>query len=281
MQHTHRWTALLVSLGVLAGCSSDTPSTPDSASAAAAAAGTTLDDRAGTLPGTHRQYGTPVKVGNGMARSYIVLNKGNPLEIGIALSERALQGLPPGPGEFTYFLPLPQQNPSQYQTIALNWNPGGHPPPGIYTVPHFDFHFYWISQEEVLAIEPSDPQWAAKANNLPAPEFRPPGYVPPPPPLEQNAVPTMGIHWIDPTSPEYHGQVFTRTFLYGSWDGRFTFAEPMITRDYLLQKGSVVANVPFATAHQVDGWYPTAYRVSWDPQGHEWLVALANLQYMQ
>jgi hypothetical protein len=275
-----RWTAALVSLGILTACI-DAPSSPDANTTAAnRAPDATLDDRAGSLPGTHRQYGTPVQVGNGMARSYIIMNKGVPLEIGIALSERALEGLPPGPGEFTYFLPLPRQNGSQYQTIALNWNPGGHPPPGIYSVPHFDFHFYWIPQSEVLAIEPSDPAWATKANNLPAPAFVPPGYVPPPPPLAANAVPTMGIHWIDPTSPEYTGQGFSRTFLYGSWDGRFIFAEPMITRAYLQQKGSEVIDVPHATAHQLAGYYPTAYRISWEPQGKEWHVALTDLTYM-
>lgn len=272
-----RSTAALASLGIITACT-DAPSTPDTTTAASRV---TLDERAGTEPGTHRQYGTPVQVGDGMARSYIILNKGVPQELGIALSERALQGLPSSEMEYTYFLSLPQQNRSQYLTIALNWNPRGHPPPQIYGVPHFDFHFYWIPQSGVLAIQPSDPQWAAKANNLPALATRPPGYVPPPPPLEANAVPTMGIHWVDPSSPEYHGQPFTRTFIYGSWDGHFTFAEPMITRAYLLQKESVVQNVPFASEHDVDGYYPTAYRVEWDPQGKEWHVALTNLQYMQ
>ncbi len=36
--------------------------------------------------------------------------------------------------------------------MGLNWEPAGHPLEGVYTIPHFDFHFYLISQEEVINI---------------------------------------------------------------------------------------------------------------------------------
>src|SRR3954469_14620282 len=45
----------------------------------------------------HRQYGAPLRVGNGRALTYVVIDQKNertPLEIGIALDERALEGLP-------------------------------------------------------------------------------------------------------------------------------------------------------------------------------------------
>src|SRR5678816_2392535 len=57
-------------------------------------------DRAGfEQAGAHRQYGTPQRVGNGTVRTYIVMdqkNGGRPLEVGVALSEQALEGLPAG-----------------------------------------------------------------------------------------------------------------------------------------------------------------------------------------
>jgi hypothetical protein len=29
----------------------------------------------------------------------------------------------------------------------------------------------------------------------------------------------MGVHWIDPKSPEFNGGKFTQTFIFGSYDG--------------------------------------------------------------
>ena len=246
-----------------------------------------LADRAGPEPGTHRQYGTPIKLGNGMARSYIILNGGIPLELGVALSEKALDGLPapsagPGPDEHSYLLPLPASNPTQFQLVELDWNPGGHPPPMVYTVPHFDFHFYVIGLDERNAILPSDPAWATKAANFPSLAYRPAGYIPPPIGTPgENAVPQMGLHWINPASPEFHGTPFTRTFIFGSWDGKFIFYEPMITRAYLLSRPDEVASIPVAAQHDPSGYYPGAYRVTWDGKQKEWRIAITGLSHYQ
>jgi hypothetical protein len=35
---------------------------------------------------------------------------------------------------------------------VINWMPEGHPSPMVYTVPHFDFHFYMIPNAERLNI---------------------------------------------------------------------------------------------------------------------------------
>ncbi len=43
----------------------------------------------------------------------------------------------------------------------------------------------------------------------------------------------MGAHWVDPTSPEFTGAGFSRTFLYGFWDGHMNFLEPMITKAFI------------------------------------------------
>ena len=91
-------------------------------------------DRAGTERGTHRQYGTPIKLGKGRARSYVVLDKGVPLEVGVALDETALEGLRapmppmgdmPSGGDHVhedfdpYVVPMPAQNPTPYKFIEL------------------------------------------------------------------------------------------------------------------------------------------------------------------
>lgn len=239
-------------------------------------------------PGVHRQYGAPVSVGAGQARSYVVLDQksgGAPLEIGIALDERALTGLPEGmpPGEgmamgTEYVLPLPQQNPTPYRTIVLDWNPNGHEPPQLYGKPHFDFHFYMISNAERLAIDPAtDPSFVAKAVQNPG-AYMAPGYIPPQAPPQFWGVPRMGTHYVDPTSPEFSPAGFSRTFIYGAWNGKLIFAEPMITREFLLTKPDVVINVPVPAQVETPGYYPTAYRVTYDAQAKEYRVALTALQ---
>ena len=249
-------------------------------------------DRAGEDPATHRQYGTPVQFGNGRARSYIVLNKGVPLEVGLALDERALDGLrgpmqhEPGEGgehaheDFdAYAVPMPAQNPTPYKFIELDWNPAGHPPEDIYTLPHFDFHFYKISVEQRDAIVPSDPLFTVKSENVPAPAFIPPFYVAP----ALVAIPRMGVHWIDVRSPELqpppNNRKFTTTFLTGTYDGAVIFQEPMITREFILSKPNV--EIPLPTAAQVTpaGYYPSAYSITYDAEAKEHRIALTNLSW--
>jgi hypothetical protein len=110
----------------------------------------------------------------------------------------------------------------------------------------------------------------------------PPGFLVPGDAAEQ-AVPQMGVHWFDASAPELQGlfggtpQPFTKTFIYGSWDGAFTFYEPMVTRAYLLSKPDVVTPIRVPARVPEPGWYPTAYRVSYDAQAREYRVALTGL----
>lgn len=66
----------------------------------------------------------------------------------------------------------------------------GHEPPGIYDLPHLDFHFYYISDSDRMAI-PAGQLFPV------APQFLPPDYSQPGP-----TVPMMGRHSEDLTSPE-------------------------------------------------------------------------------
>ena len=48
-----------------------------------------------------RYYGVPARVGNGIARTYVLVNSDDrdvPVEVGVALSERAMEGLPAARG---------------------------------------------------------------------------------------------------------------------------------------------------------------------------------------
>jgi hypothetical protein len=232
---------------------------------------------------TRTYYGDAVRIGNGTARAYITTTKGVP-EVGVALSEGALQGLPtmhsPGGmkegGHLTFesVLDLPSRNPTPFRHVLLNWNPAGHEPPGIYDKPHFDFHFYRIPSKERLAIDPSDPDYQRKAERKPDARWIPLRYILPAP----LAFPRMGVHWVDTMSAELKGKPFTRTLIYGSWDGEMIFVEPMVTREFLETKPQFGATVPAPPGAQRNGFYPEGYSVRWDAAKKEYRIALTGLR---
>jgi hypothetical protein len=261
----------------------------------------------------NREYGTSVKVGAGRARAYVVTDPrtGAAAEVGVALDEQALHGLPaPNPhaaaapdghqhlDNHAYLLSLPERGAAPFQFVELDWNPGGHEPPGVYDVPHFDFHFWTVSQDERAAVVPSDPQFQRNADALPPEGQRPPSYVVAAPPgAPAPGIPLMGVHWADVRTPELQNafgkpeawRPFTTTFLYGSWNGRFTFLEPMITRAYILAKRAAPNPavrdevIPIPTPAQVGtpGHYPSAYRIAWDSTAGEYRVALTRLTWRE
>ena len=250
-------------------------------------------------------YGDPVAVGRGTLRSYVTERNGAPAELGVALSEGALDGLPTtgaghhgGDGPVHQFvLDFPTSNIAPFRFVEVNWNPMGHEPAGVYQdVPHFDFHFYTVDLAERDAIVPADPAYAAKANALPTGDYVPPFALqlgPPGAAPADIAVPKMGVHWVDARSSELQQLLgkpeayrpFTRTFILGSWNGRFHFWEPMITRAHLLAKRNAteaavldeVIPISIPARYQVPGRYPTAYRITWDDQAREYRVALTGL----
>ena len=283
---------------------------------AAAASTPPTASAANRSPGEHRQYGPPVSVGQGRARAYVVYDQragGAPIEVGVALDEGVMDGLPGA--EHTshrassgnphdhgqpnvYLLALPARGVAPYRFVAFDWNPAGHVPPGVYDIPHFDFHFWTATEEERAAIVPTNPDFAQLAARLPADAERPPSYAvaaPPGTPPEAVAVPLMGVHWADMRSPELQPpgspahRPFTTTMLWGSWNGRFTFIEPMITRAYLMAKKTATdpavrdERLPLSMPAQVAtaGYYPGAYRITWDAEAREYRVALTTLSWRE
>lgn len=218
-----------------------------------------------------------VKVmGNGVVWSWVKSDeKGNPTAFGVTFTETALSGLPeklPDNGLYglEYTLPLPKQVvTAPFSHIGLEWNPHGHMPPGIYDVPHFDFHFYMITSKERDKITARGTD-LAKCYRKPASKFIPAGYILP----QGTEYPRSGVHWIDPSSPEFNKQPFTLTFIYGSYNGQVTFVEPMMTRAFLETKPDIVAPIKLPAAYQKSGYYPTAYSVKYDPVRREYTIAL-------
>ena len=214
-------------------------------------------------------YSPAQPMGNGVARGWVMVNKmGEPLEVGINLSGKALMNLPDEPQMFVFELP---KNKGQkfYTHLLVDWNPQGHEPEGVYTLPHFDFHFYIIPSSVRMDIPPSNDM-----DLTPAPEFQPPLYMQLP-----GLVPEMGAHWVDLLAPEFNGGIFSSTFIWGSYHGEFVFWEPMITVDYLNSHPDQTFDIRQPQAFQKSGWYPMNYQVTYSTKPDEFKIALTNLVY--
>lgn len=257
--------------------------------------------------------GQTTSMGAGSIWSWVdVDDKGNPLSIGVSFTESALFGLPTtlshdhnhhhdhsstsGSGygylladghtpTFEYELLLPNPNEVSvypFTHAAVNWNPQGHHPEEVYSVPHFDFHFNLFSPEERHAITAQGDD-LARVYNLPSQEFWPVGYVPAVNPVAGepgSEEPRMGLHWFNPDMVPNPGE-FTYTYLYGSYNGMFNFWEPMITLDFLLTQPNITQAINLPTAYQVSGYYPSAYNINYNPDSQEYSVSLSGFEHRE
>jgi hypothetical protein len=205
--------------------------------------------------------GADVQVHGGKAWSSVKLDKeGKPLQLSLVLTDAVLNTVPiggtgDGHGGHENDLVIPLHNKATETTpfkfIMLNWNQNGHEPSGVYDLPHFDFHFYMTSSDEVMNYTDM-----AKMEVLPAADYVPANHIAGP------GVPMMGKHWIDVTSPELHGTPFTQTFLYGSYDGKTVFYEPMITLNFLKNTISYERPIQQPAKFKTTGYYPTKMKIS-------------------
>ena len=77
----------------------------------------------------------------------------------------------------------------------------------------------------------------------------------------------MGNHLIDRSRPSWSpaGRIFTHTFIFGAYDGRVTFYEPMITRAYLESRPDLCVPIKQPQAWAIEGYYPTTYCIRYRP----------------
>jgi hypothetical protein len=225
-------------------------------------------------------YGPAVPVGGGIARTFVTVTKeGRPASVGVALSEKALTALPQhmhgDHGSTEFVLQFPRQAElTPFRCMTLDWSPHGHEPQPVYTRAHFDFHFYMIS-DQVRQTIPGLPPGEMDAQ-LPPPGFMPAVYVPTP-----GRIPAMGTHWVDVTSPELSGGEFTQTFIYGTYQHKVVFYEPMVTLDYLLSRPQATIPVQQPQFFGQAGYYPLNYRIEYDAKAKEYRVALIDLTQRQ
>jgi len=231
-----------------------------------------LSPTAGTYDGPSRD------IGGGRAHAFITIDdSGRPTAIGVRMSESALVGLPAEPPRdadgWEYVLSLPKEAAiSGYNHVGIDWNPKGHIPQGVYDTPHFDYHFYLISleQREKITAKGED---LARAHRAPAPEFMPEGYILP----DGTEVPRMGAHAIDSTAPEFNKLPFTKTFIYGFYDGSMVFLEPMVTKAFLETNPNVTDPIRLPKSYSQHAYYPTHYSVKYNTAQREYVISLDSL----
>ena len=219
--------------------------------------------------------GASQNIGNGKAYSWIKFTTDNkPSSLGFTMTKGALDNLPHGGIALVLSLPNEAVGQVPFDHIMLDYLHTGHEPPGTYDVAHFDMHFYIQALAERKAI-PAYPVAPAKFDNLPAAGYIPTSYIRLP-----AGVPEMGVHWADPASPELSGKgKFTETLIYGSYDGKMTFIEPMVSHEFLSSKPNLTKSMPLPTKFAKAGYYPMKYSIK--QVGDDIVVSLDDLMMMQ
>jgi hypothetical protein len=260
-------------------------------------------------PVAGRHAGWEIPLGHGTASTYADIDDGGrPVAIGITLSEQGLDGLPAGSdmhhcidrghdgtaGPSTkcaqtveHVLALPdavaRRADMPFKWVLLNWNHRGHIPPGIYDRPHFDVHFMVAPVADVFAIEAG----ACGPESVRCDQFAigkkpvPVGYVHPDFKDVDAVVPAMGNHLIDLAGDEFHGRPFTRSFIYGVYDGRVIFYEQMVTRAYLLSRPDDCAPIKLPQVYAVAGYYPTLTCTRHDPRAGTYSISMEKFVLRQ
>lgn len=223
--------------------------------------------------------GDLMDMGNGTVRTWVHLDKDKkPDAIGITFTATALEGLPtekPDNGEdgYEFTLKLPKEaSVLPFDHIAVDWNPKGHIPDPIYTVPHFDFHFYMMSPAERMKITAKGDD-LKKCQNKPSSEYLPKNFMYAP----ESELAFMGSHWVDVTTPELHGKPFTQTFIYGTYDSKVVFVEPMVSMAYLKSKPDATFDLPQPEKLAIKGkLFPTKYHIAFDEKRQEYMIVFSG-----
>jgi len=149
--------------------------------------------------------------------------------------------------------------------LGVNWEMHGHPP-GTFLTPHFDFHFYTASGQEIEAIDCSD---TSKPASLPADYVLPDLEIPGMGTLVGVCVPQMGMHAI--RAEEVNAsELFGASLIVGYYGGQVVFVEPMIARDKLLGRESFQLDVPAVNDAGDSVSWPTGFAAVYDEEAQSY-----------
>ena len=83
--------------------------------------------------------------------------------------------------------------------------------------------------------------------------------------------------WEDQSGEDH----FTKTFLYGSYDGKMIHFEPMITKAYLESKPDFTQAIQVPPSYLKSAYYPTRYSIRHDPVRREYIVSLDGMTWRE
>jgi hypothetical protein len=208
------------------------------------------------------ELGREMAMGKGTVRAYGILKAdGGSQEIGVLISEAALQALPQncqadkpstgakwlicqpasadGKGKMndtmvtTLEMPAAVAKATGINKLDISWLPYGHAPEKVWDKPQFDIHFPFV--------QPTGGQNEKAFYVAPSKEQLPQGYM---------VLPGSGFHWdtealeghahaADPTqSPEFAGGPFLGNFLYITYEGKAIGYEAYVSKALLDSKGT-------------------------------------------
>ena len=184
------------------------------------------------------------------------------LAVGVTFSQDLAEEMPEpgdGPDHAIASLEFPAlvQETTYFNHLEIHSNPFGHDTPRgsinpiRNSVPHFDFHFYSIPEEQVWTIPAALPPLPPVAADL-----LPAGYIQPGPSIVE-----MGRHsapaW-SVTDPNFLSAIMIAGYLP---DGsQMHFIEPMISQEVLLGGQDFTLDVPMPRTFGRDMLYPTQFQ---------------------
>ena len=227
-------------------------------------------------PVSNTFYGPQVQLGDGHLRSWIRLSPENvPEELGIEMTSGVLENLPPTLTESLIPLHHKAKELTPYDNIVFNTraNP---PPVGFVTVPHFNTHFYMISEEEQMSMPAPSPANTSLSSS--AAYGRPPAGVLP----ADYTIPGPtfgGRHWLDKNGSlvSTANNTLSHEFMYGTFDGKVIFLEPIVSMQFLLSGTEVHKAIKQPLIFDpINTYYPTQYNIYTDSKTGRIYVSLSE-----
>ncbi len=198
--------------------------------------------------------GSSISIDSGSAYTWIKTDaSGNFRSIGVTISDGALTSL--GQTDTMFELPIPSGFSSPFKSVMLDYATHD---PAPYNHPHIDPHFFYINMAARMNIMDT------MDSTMPMNMTMPSGYM-----TDDMSEAMMGVHWMDTTGPEYHGQPFESTCVYGFTKGTLAFMEVMCDKASLEGHKAITGTVrqPMMMSGMTMS-IPASYKVSYDSSAH-------------
>lgn len=222
------------------------------------------------IPPAHVVIGDAAVVQGNLLMSWARIRGSDDIEeVGVTIPVNLFDNQPTEPGDgpagaiASIVFPRIVRETTYLNHFELHSNPHGHEaPPGSVNpdrnrVPHFDFHFYAVDEDEVWLI----PDLSPPLPPVPA-AILPNGYV-----QAGRCVLQMGRH-SSPLTALLDPDPLTAAMITGFVpDGsQMHFLEPMISRDFLLERNDFELPVPMPAAFGRAMLYPTKFAAEYDSE---------------